>query len=257
MTKAELLLSLVSGEDLEAAIGELVSYIKQNRSALDGDLSTISGKVTTLIGSDAAKSVRTIANEELAARLIPQNAQEALDTLQEIAAWIQSHPGDATAMNIAITNLRNLVGTLPQETEATTVVGYITAEISAMATAMALLPTVIEVSNITALTAEQLNTLRPGDQVRKITGNEKHAYTVTYKNSVKGELSLSYVDHQNAEEVYYEKVENTWQYIVTDTTPIGELLRQQDFATIGKTAAAALVTAAIAAAETPAETPGE
>lgn len=52
-------------------------------------------KVDTLIGSDASKSVRTIANEELAAQLIPASAQEALDTLQEIAAWIQSHPGDA------------------------------------------------------------------------------------------------------------------------------------------------------------------
>lgn len=59
--------------------------------------------VTTLIGSDTNKSVRTIANEELAAQLIPQSAQESLDTLQEIAAWIQSHPADVAAINAKLT----------------------------------------------------------------------------------------------------------------------------------------------------------
>lgn len=51
---------------------------------------------------DAGKSVRTIANEELAAQLIGENADEALDTLKEIADWIQQHPEDASAMNSAI-----------------------------------------------------------------------------------------------------------------------------------------------------------
>lgn len=62
--------------------------------------------VDTLIGSDSGKSARTIANEELAAQLIPATADEALDTLQEIAAWIQEHPDDAAAMNAAITALQ-------------------------------------------------------------------------------------------------------------------------------------------------------
>lgn len=59
--------------------------------------------VATLIGSDTGKSARTIANEELAAQLIPASAQEALDTLQEIAAWIQSHPAEAAAINAKLT----------------------------------------------------------------------------------------------------------------------------------------------------------
>lgn len=71
------------------------------------DLTDINSKVTTLIGDDANKSVRTIANEELAAQLIPASAKEALDTLQEIAAWIQNHPDDAAAMNAKITALKN------------------------------------------------------------------------------------------------------------------------------------------------------
>ena len=62
----------------------------------------------TLIGSDTGKSVRTIANEELAAQLIPEGAQESLDTLTEIANWIQEHPDDASAMNTAITKLNSM-----------------------------------------------------------------------------------------------------------------------------------------------------
>lgn len=76
---------------------------------LTGRVTTVEGKVTTLVGEDANKSVRTIANEELAAQLIPENAGEALDTLQEIAAWIQAHPSDASAMNQAIVALQNQV----------------------------------------------------------------------------------------------------------------------------------------------------
>ena len=90
---------------LEAKIGTvaegktLVGLIADNATAIDN-------KVTTLIGSDADKSVRKIANEELAAQLIPANAAESLDTLQEIAAWIQNHPDDASAMNSAIGALK-------------------------------------------------------------------------------------------------------------------------------------------------------
>ena len=137
MTKDELLLKIVASESFEAAISDIIAYVKQQRSTIDANLATVEGKVTTLIGSDAAKSVRTIANEELVARLIPASAKESLDTLQEIAAWIQQHPDDAAAMNTAITNLQNLVGTLPQDTTATTVVGYITAEVAAIRQAIA------------------------------------------------------------------------------------------------------------------------
>ena len=73
-------------------------------------LQTELDKVTTLIGDDASKSVRTIANEELAAQLIPENANEALNTLQEIAQWIQDHPDDASAMKSDIAALQSKVG---------------------------------------------------------------------------------------------------------------------------------------------------
>lgn len=73
-------------------------------------LQTELDKVTTLIGDDASKSVRTIANEELAAQLIPENAKESLNTLQEIAQWIQDHPDDAATMQADIATLQGKVG---------------------------------------------------------------------------------------------------------------------------------------------------
>lgn len=100
-------------------------YVDGKAAGAANDVTALKGKVTTLIGNDADKSVRDIANEELAAQLIPENANEALNTLQEIAAWIQKHPDDASAMNTAITNLTKLVGTLPEGAKAGTVVAYI------------------------------------------------------------------------------------------------------------------------------------
>lgn len=93
---------------------------------VDGKVDAVSDKVTTLVGDDANKSVRTIANEELTKQLIPEGAKDSLDTLQEIAAWIQSHPDDAAAMNTAIQNLQALVGTIPADvTDVKTIVAYI------------------------------------------------------------------------------------------------------------------------------------
>lgn len=92
----------------------IITNIQENAyddTEIQGKIDTVSGKVDTLIGSDANKSVRAIANEELAAQLIGENAKESLDTLEEIAAWIQSHPDDASAMNEAIVALQNKVDT--------------------------------------------------------------------------------------------------------------------------------------------------
>lgn len=87
----------VSESDLDAALTAVLAA-KASKTAVD-----------TLIGSDTNKSVRTIANEELAAQLIPEGAQESLDTLTEIAQWIQDHPDDAAAMNTAIAKLNGIV----------------------------------------------------------------------------------------------------------------------------------------------------
>ena len=88
--------------------------------------------VDTLIGSDAGKSARTIANEELAKQLIPEDAQESLNTLAEIAAWIQEHPDDASAMNAAITKLNETTaGIGGEEDDYATVMAAIEGKITA------------------------------------------------------------------------------------------------------------------------------
>lgn len=115
----------VSESDLDAALKTVI-----DAKASGADVTALSGKVTALIGDDANKSARTIANEELAKQLIPESAKESLDTLSEIAAWIQQHPDDATAMNNAINALKTLVGTLPEGATSTTIVGYITEAIT-------------------------------------------------------------------------------------------------------------------------------
>lgn len=117
----------VSEADLDTALAAVIAA-----KAESTDVTALTAKVTTLIGEDADKSARAIAAEELAAQLIPENAQESLDTLQEIAAWIQSHPDDAAAMNTAITNLTALVGTLPEDATSTNVVDYIAEAITAI-----------------------------------------------------------------------------------------------------------------------------
>ena len=117
----------VSEADLDAALKAVI-----DAKAAQSDLNALTGLVNTLIGEDSGKSARTIANEELAKQLIPENAKESLNELQEIAAWIQSHPDDASAMNQAITDLTALVGTLPEGATSTTVVGYIAEAIAAL-----------------------------------------------------------------------------------------------------------------------------
>ena len=109
----------------DAEVRGLIKTNADNITALTGRADAVEGKVSTLVGNDAGKSARTIANEELTKQLIPEGAKESLDTLQEIAAWIQNHPDDASAMNAAIAALKTKVGDIPDGATATTVVAYI------------------------------------------------------------------------------------------------------------------------------------
>lgn len=103
----------------------LIKTNADNITNLSGRADAVDGKVSTLVGEDAGKSARAIANEELTKQLIPKGAKESLDTLQEIAAWIQNHPDDASAMNAAIAALKTKVGDIPEGATSTTVVAYI------------------------------------------------------------------------------------------------------------------------------------
>lgn len=95
------------------------NHSHSNKDVLDGVTAekvsawdSAAGTVTTLVGDDTDKSARTIANEELAKQLIPETAKESMDTLAEIAAWIQAHPDDAAAINSDLTAVKNRVQAL-------------------------------------------------------------------------------------------------------------------------------------------------
>lgn len=78
----------------------------------------------------------------------------------------------------------------------------------------------IETSNITGLTTEQCEALNVGDVVIKLTSNQKHTYTVSYKEAGVG-ICLTYTDASVSETVSYDFVDNAWVYNSTDVTPLG------------------------------------
>lgn len=113
----------VSEADLDTAL----------KAVLDAKAS--GADLATLIGTDTGKSARTIANEELAAQLIPESAKDSLDTLTEIAQWIQDHPDDASAMNSAISKLQAIAAGIGGESDTyATVIAAIDGKIAASET---------------------------------------------------------------------------------------------------------------------------
>ena len=104
---------------------EVRGLIQNNADAIEAHKTAIDNKVTTLVGSDSDKSVRTIANEELAAQLLSGKADADFKTLQELAAWLEGHPEEVAAINLDITNIKNLIGTIPEGATSTTVIAYI------------------------------------------------------------------------------------------------------------------------------------
>lgn len=175
----------VSESDLASALAT-----KLNAKADSSTVTTLSGQLSTLIGSDTSKSVRTIANEELAAQLIPQDAQDALDTLAEIAAWIQSHPDDAAAMNAAIEALEDL--TAGNWGSASTIKGYIDNAISGLSISSYATKVANAVSgNLAALDANGNLTdsgKKPSDFVLAVSGKglSTNDYTTAEKNKLSG-----------------------------------------------------------------------
>ena len=80
---------------------------------------------------------------------------------------------------------------------------------------------VLIVADITALSSTQLDALNPGGVVVKQTGNQFHAYIVSYKGNGSGEgLCLTYADASTVETVSYDRTESGWVYNSTDITPL-------------------------------------
>ena len=79
-------------------------------SQLQSDVADLQAITTTIIGSDSDKSMREVAAEEVAA--LVADAPEDLDTLQEIAAWINDHPDSASDLNNRLTIVEGDVANL-------------------------------------------------------------------------------------------------------------------------------------------------
>ena len=83
--------------------------------ASESSLNELVSRINTIFGDSGNKNIQTIIDEELARQLVPEDAQESLDTLQEIAKWIQDHPEDAAAINRSIDNIQNNLTLLSTE----------------------------------------------------------------------------------------------------------------------------------------------
>ena len=87
----------------------------------------VAEKVTTLFGDDATnKSVRTIANEELARILIDEADNGAVDnfkTLTDLANWLEQHPEDVVTMNSERAALETALGNFVSRTDGVLVAG--------------------------------------------------------------------------------------------------------------------------------------
>ena len=80
-----------------------------------------------------------------------------------------------------------------------------------------------EVSNIREISKETLDELQVGDIVQKITGNQKHAYMVTYKGDGAGEgICLTYCAAGYMETVSYDRSGTDWVYNSTDVFSLTE-----------------------------------
>ena len=128
----------VNGADIAVKGLAALAYKAQVSEAdLDTALKAVVTNVGTLVGTDSGKSVPNIAPEELAAQLIPHDAKDSLNTLQEIADWIQDHPDDASAMNTALTKLQAVVaGIGGEDDDYQTVVAAIEGKIAAAQSAI-------------------------------------------------------------------------------------------------------------------------
>lgn len=129
---------------LKASVGTVpadktvVKMIEEAQTAATYDDTALKNRVAAnetaiaTLNGDATKEGSVAKQVADAVAKIVADAPEAYDTLQEIAAWITGHAGDAAAMNKQINtnksdiaSLTALVGTLPEGVEAKTIVAYI------------------------------------------------------------------------------------------------------------------------------------
>lgn len=79
---------------------------------------------------------------------------------------------------------------------------------------------VYEVANIKAVGDDILGKVKAGDIINKITGNQKHAYVVSYKENNTG-ICLTYTDASVVETQSYDYTAGHWVYNSEDKSELG------------------------------------
>ena len=109
VTQTDGQLTSINVDEKNIASASELSALTTTVNNISTALTQTSNQVDTLIGDDDEKSVREIARLELAKQLVPESAKEALDSLEEIALWIQQHPEDAATMNRTIEEVKTIL----------------------------------------------------------------------------------------------------------------------------------------------------
>lgn len=126
----------ISKEYLLAQLQNFENLIIEPKYGKSAELQAVQNAVTILngdasqVGSVAYSAAQTVAQ-------IVAGAPADFDTLKEISDWITNNPGDAGAMNSALTELQTRMqtvegklGSIPGASKATTIIGYIDEQVA-------------------------------------------------------------------------------------------------------------------------------
>ena len=101
--------AIIVTKDETAEDGHVEYKLSLEGIATDSALSTLQGKVETLIGkTDSNKSVRTIVKEEIDVQLDPEGLNEAFDTLTTVAEYIAEHKEEVNAVDGILARISNI-----------------------------------------------------------------------------------------------------------------------------------------------------
>ena len=121
---------------IKGAIDEKVKAAKYDDTQVKADIKSNADAIKTLNGNAQTEGSVSKQVADAVAKIVAE-APEAYDTLQEIATWISTHEGSASAMNQSIqtnktdiANLVKLVGSLPEGSESKTIVEYIDSKVA-------------------------------------------------------------------------------------------------------------------------------
>lgn len=125
-------------KDAAASLKDEISASAYDDTEIKNRVTANETAITTLVGTGEGSVDKKVAD---AIAKIVADAPESYDTLKEISDWITSHTTDATAMNTQITankndiaTLKTLVTQLPEGSESTNLIDYITEKLGALKT---------------------------------------------------------------------------------------------------------------------------